>query len=110
MRFGWENCQEGHETTKNNLFRTNESLSSSLTAVASLERSLAGANEKYLYMQELRDYVSVLCEFLQVRHIALSGILQGCLIGGVMEVFGTLHSQSIKGRDSISGGVRDGGI
>ncbi|CAK9276824.1 unnamed protein product [Sphagnum jensenii] len=68
MRILQENAhrlREGHETTKNNLFRTNESLSSSLTAVASLERSLAGANEKYLYMQELRDYVSVLCEFLQ---------------------------------------------
>ncbi len=68
--------------TKNSLFRTNESLSSSLAAVASLGRSLAGANEKYLYMQEIRDYLSVLCEFLQVRHFVLSGILQCSLFGG----------------------------
>jgi hypothetical protein len=35
---------------KNDLFMTNELLSSSLTIVASLERSLVGANEKYFYM------------------------------------------------------------
>jgi GC-rich sequence DNA-binding factor len=79
---GLEDLQEAHEMTKNSLFRTNESLSSSLAAMASLERSLAGANEKYLYMQELCDYISVLCEFLQVRHFVLSGIFQGCLFGG----------------------------
>jgi GC-rich sequence DNA-binding factor len=83
---GLEDWQEAHEMTKNSLFRTNESLSSSLAAVASsLERSLAGANEKYLYMQELCDYVSVLCEFLQVRHFVLSGIFQGSLFGGSYE-------------------------
>jgi hypothetical protein len=45
-----------------------------------------------------------------VKHIALFDILQVSLIGGVMEVFGTFHSQSIKGRDSISGRVKDGNI
>jgi GC-rich sequence DNA-binding factor len=76
--------QEAHEMTKNSLFRTNESLSSSLAAVASLERSLAGANEKYLYMQELRDYVSVLCEFLQDK---------GPLIEELQEAMQRLHEE-----------------
>jgi hypothetical protein len=85
-----EDWQEVHDMTKNSLFRTNESLSSSLAAVASLERSLAGAYEKYLYMRQLRDYVSVLCEFLQVRHFVLSGILKVLCLGGVMSVRHTL--------------------
>ncbi|CAK9274024.1 unnamed protein product [Sphagnum jensenii] len=76
--------QEAHEMTKNSLFRTNESLSSSLAAMASLERSLAGANEKYLYMQELCDYISVLCEFLQDK---------GPIIEELQEAMQRLHEE-----------------
>jgi len=88
---GLEDWQKAHEMTKNSLFRTNESLSSSLAAVASLERSLAGANEKYLYMRELCDYVSVLCEFLQVLDTLSSPASSNVLcLGGVMSVRHTL--------------------
>jgi hypothetical protein len=37
----------------------NESTSSSLTIVVSLERSLVITNEEYFHMQELRDYVFI---------------------------------------------------
>jgi hypothetical protein len=46
-------------------------LSSSLTIVASLEKSLVGANEKYFYMEELCDYIFVLCDFLQKTYCPL---------------------------------------
>jgi hypothetical protein len=85
-------------------------MSSSLTIMVSFKRSLASTSEEYFHMQELHDYVYVLCEFLHVKHIALFDILQVSLIGGVMEVFGTFHSQSIKGIYSISGRVKDGNI
>lgn len=48
------------------LAKTEENLSSSLLNVASLENSLAAAGEKFLFMQKLREFVSVICEFLQV--------------------------------------------
>ncbi|KAK6133868.1 hypothetical protein DH2020_032389 [Rehmannia glutinosa] len=45
--------------------QTEENLSSSLLNVASLENSLSAAGEKFLFMQKLREFVSVICEFLQ---------------------------------------------
>lgn len=59
--------QESHGRTKSELHRTEERLTSSLSGVASLEKSLAAASEKYLYMQELRSYFAILCDFLQVK-------------------------------------------
>lgn len=61
--------QESHGRTKSELHRTEEMLSSSLSGVASLEQSLSNASEKYLYMQELRNYFAILCDFLQVTVI-----------------------------------------
>lgn len=63
--------QDGHTRAKSELHRTEEMLTSSLSGVATLEQSLASASEKYLYMQELRSYVSILCDFLQVRQSVL---------------------------------------
>lgn len=57
--------RESHGRTKSELHRTEEMLSSSLSGVASLEQSLSNASEKYLYMQELRNYFAILCDFLQ---------------------------------------------
>lgn len=51
------------------LANTEDNLSSSLLKVTSLEISLSAAGEKFLFMQKLREFVSVICEFLQVRII-----------------------------------------
>lgn len=48
------------------LTKANESLSASLLNITDLEKSLSAADEKYKFMQELRDFVSTICDFLQV--------------------------------------------
>ena len=48
------------------LTRTDENLSSSLSNITALEKSLTDAGEKFIFMQRLRDFVSVICDFLQV--------------------------------------------
>lgn len=48
------------------LAKTEENLSSSLLNVTSLDDSLKAAGEKFLFMQKLREFVSVICAFLQV--------------------------------------------
>lgn len=48
------------------LTRTDENLSASLLNITALENSLSAASEKFIFMQELRDFVSVICDFLQV--------------------------------------------
>lgn len=59
------------------LTRTDENLSSSLANITALEKALAAAGEKFIFMQKLRDFVSVICDFLQVwiylikRHVLL---------------------------------------
>ncbi|KAI3452989.1 hypothetical protein Pfo_009652 [Paulownia fortunei] len=57
--------QESHGRTLMSLAKTEENLSSSLLNVVSLENSLSAAGEKFLFMQKLREFVSVICEFLQ---------------------------------------------
>ncbi|XP_057810117.1 transcriptional repressor ILP1 [Salvia miltiorrhiza] len=57
--------QESHARTIVSLAKTEENLSSSLLNVTSLEDSLSAADEKFRFMQKLRDYVSAICEFLQ---------------------------------------------
>ncbi|CAN0877529.1 Transcriptional repressor ILP1 [Linum grandiflorum] len=57
--------QESHDRTVSTLAKTDENLSASLDNITSLEVSLSAAGEKFIFMQRLRDFVSVLCEFLQ---------------------------------------------
>ncbi|KAL8549383.1 hypothetical protein ACS0TY_008278 [Phlomoides rotata] len=57
--------QESQTRTMMSLANTEDNLSSSLLKVASLEISLSAAGEKFLFMQKLREFVSVICEFLQ---------------------------------------------
>ena len=59
--------QESHGRTMASLTRTDENLSASLLNVTALEKSLSAAGEKFIFMQKLRDFVSVICDFLQVR-------------------------------------------
>lgn len=58
--------QESHARTISSLSKADENLSASLFNITALEKSLSAAGEKFIFMQKLRDYVSVICEFLQV--------------------------------------------
>ncbi|KAJ0634207.1 putative intron Large complex component GCFC2 [Helianthus annuus] len=57
--------KETHSRTLTSLTKTDEILADSLAKVTSLEIALAAADEKFIFMQKLRDYVSVICDFLQ---------------------------------------------
>ncbi|CAN4124748.1 unnamed protein product [Withania somnifera] len=57
--------KEYHGRTVASLHKTEENLSASLSKVTSLENSLSAAGEKYMFMQKLRDFVSVICALLQ---------------------------------------------
>ena len=59
--------QETHGRTLASLTKTDENLSDSLMKVTALENALTAAGEKFIFMQKLGDYVSVMCDFLQVR-------------------------------------------
>ena len=61
--------QESHGRTISSLTKTDDNLSTSLLSITALERSLSAAGEKFIFMQKLRDFVSVICEFLQVCFI-----------------------------------------
>ncbi|KAD3067197.1 hypothetical protein E3N88_35077 [Mikania micrantha] len=57
--------KESHSRTLTSLTKTDEMLAESLMKVTFLENSLSVAGEKFIFMQKLRDYVSVICDFLQ---------------------------------------------
>lgn len=48
------------------LNKTDRDLSSSLLNITDLENTLVVADEKYRFMQNLRNYVTNICDFLQV--------------------------------------------
>lgn len=48
------------------LSKTDENLSASLLNITALENSLVVADDKYRFMQKLRNYVTNICDFLQV--------------------------------------------
>ncbi|KVH97523.1 GC-rich sequence DNA-binding factor [Cynara cardunculus var. scolymus] len=56
---------ETYGRTLTSLTKTDENLSDSLMKVTALENALTAAGEKFIFMQKLRDYVSVICDFLQ---------------------------------------------
>ncbi|KAM7484520.1 hypothetical protein LguiA_000529 [Lonicera macranthoides] len=57
--------KESHGRTVALLTRTDENLTASLLNVTALENSLSAAGEKFIFMQKLREFVSVVCDFLQ---------------------------------------------
>ncbi|XP_051148713.1 transcriptional repressor ILP1 [Andrographis paniculata] len=57
--------EESHAKTMASLAKTNEDISSSLLNISYLEKALTDGDNMYRFMQQLRDYVSVICEFLQ---------------------------------------------
>ncbi|XP_009336625.1 transcriptional repressor ILP1 [Pyrus x bretschneideri] len=56
-----------HGRTMLSLTKTDENLSASLLNITALEKSLSAADEKYQFMQKLRDFISSMCDFLQVK-------------------------------------------
>ncbi|GLJ48054.1 hypothetical protein SUGI_1014650 [Cryptomeria japonica] len=65
LRESLQRLKETHGRTTADLHRVDENLSTSLTSITILENSLASAGKKYIFMQKLRDFVAVLCDFLQ---------------------------------------------
>lgn len=61
------NTQESYRRTAASVLKTDENLSASLLNITALEKSLSAAGEKFIFMQKLRDFVSVICDFLQVQ-------------------------------------------
>ncbi|KAI5440224.1 hypothetical protein KIW84_025525, partial [Lathyrus oleraceus] len=57
--------KESHGRTMSSLNQTDENLSASLLKITDLENSLVVADEKYKFMQKLRNYVANICDFLQ---------------------------------------------
>ncbi|PIA52184.1 hypothetical protein AQUCO_01000217v1 [Aquilegia coerulea] len=57
--------QESHARTILSMNRVEENLLGSLSNITSLEKSLEAGGEKFIFMQKLRDFVSVICDFLQ---------------------------------------------
>eukprot|EP00268_Persea_americana_P020358 TRINITY_DN20554_c0_g2_i1.p1 TRINITY_DN20554_c0_g2~~TRINITY_DN20554_c0_g2_i1.p1 ORF type:complete len:962 (-),score=250.21 TRINITY_DN20554_c0_g2_i1:159-3044(-) len=57
--------KETHGRTMSSMIANDENLSASLLNITALEKSLSAAGEKFIFMQKLRDFVSVICDFLQ---------------------------------------------
>ncbi|KAF3431785.1 hypothetical protein FNV43_RR26521 [Rhamnella rubrinervis] len=57
--------KESHGRTVSSLTKANENLSASLLNITALEKSLSAADEKYKFMQKLRDFISIICDFLK---------------------------------------------
>ncbi|CAH8392261.1 unnamed protein product [Eruca vesicaria subsp. sativa] len=59
--------KESHAKTLSSLAKTDDNLTSSLMSITSLESSLSAAGDKYVFMQKLRDFISVICDFMQEK-------------------------------------------
>ncbi|XP_043715745.1 transcriptional repressor ILP1 [Telopea speciosissima] len=57
--------KESHGRIMSSMTMTDDNLAASLLNITALEKSLSAAGERFLFMQKLRDFVSVICEFLQ---------------------------------------------
>jgi GC-rich sequence DNA-binding factor len=56
--------KETHKVTVGALVKTDTHLSEALSEISSLETGLQDAEKKFVYMQELHNYISVMCDFL----------------------------------------------
>ncbi|XP_072963897.1 transcriptional repressor ILP1-like [Typha angustifolia] len=56
--------KETHKVTLNSLVTTDTHLSEALSEIETLEEALQSADRKYVFMQELRDFIAVMCDFL----------------------------------------------
>ncbi|TVU44212.1 hypothetical protein EJB05_03648, partial [Eragrostis curvula] len=56
--------KDTHKVTVGALAKTDTHLTEALSEISSLESGLQNAERKFVYMQELRNYISVMCDFL----------------------------------------------
>ncbi|CAH8281661.1 unnamed protein product [Eruca vesicaria subsp. sativa] len=59
--------KESHARTISSLSKTDENLTASLMSITALESSLSAAGDKYVFMQKLRNFISVICDFMQEK-------------------------------------------
>ncbi|KAG2300773.1 hypothetical protein Bca4012_012495 [Brassica carinata] len=59
--------KESHAKTLSSLSKTDENLTASLMSITALESSLSAAGDKYVFMQKLRNFISVICDFMQEK-------------------------------------------
>ncbi|XP_068653348.1 transcriptional repressor ILP1-like [Aristolochia californica] len=65
LQENFERIKGTHGRTVSSINATNMKLTESLKSIDDFERFLSDAKERYKFMYELRDYVHVLCQFLQ---------------------------------------------
>lgn len=63
--------KETHKRTTDTLVRTDENLSEALSDITTLEKSLEAAGDKYVFMQQLRDFISIMCDFLKDKALLI---------------------------------------
>ncbi|KAJ1694676.1 hypothetical protein LUZ63_011374 [Rhynchospora breviuscula] len=56
--------KESHKSTLDSLVQVETSLTEALMEISGLEKSLEADGDKYVYFQQLREYISVLSDFL----------------------------------------------
>ncbi|URE21782.1 GC-rich sequence DNA-binding factor-like protein [Musa troglodytarum] len=56
--------KESHKMTMNSLVKTDTNITEALSEITNLEKSLKTADDKYVFMQQFRDFISVMCDFL----------------------------------------------
>ncbi|KFK25221.1 hypothetical protein AALP_AA8G083000 [Arabis alpina] len=59
--------KESHAKTVSSLTKTDENLTASLMSITALESTLSAAGDKYVFMQKLRDFIAVICDFMQEK-------------------------------------------
>ncbi|XP_024520759.1 transcriptional repressor ILP1 isoform X1 [Selaginella moellendorffii] len=67
LQQGLKRLQESHAKTQSDLYSVEQNLTSSAASITMLEEKFSSAGKKYIYMQQLRDFVSTLCAFLQAK-------------------------------------------
>ncbi|MCL7049368.1 hypothetical protein MKW94_029701 [Papaver nudicaule] len=65
MRESFQRLKETHGRTISALGRNDENMSAALINIIDLEKSLTLADDKFVFMQKLQDFISPLCDFLQ---------------------------------------------
>ncbi|PWZ27928.1 Transcriptional repressor ILP1 [Zea mays] len=66
-----QKLRETHKTIVSALVKTDTHLNEALSEISSLESGLHDAEKRFVYMQELRDYISVMCDFLNDKAFLL---------------------------------------
>ena len=70
--------QATQSRTEKQLAKTGTNLASSIAAVATMERELKVAGDKFAFLQDTRAYIADLCDMLQVRRQGFRLCLEMC--------------------------------